>query len=210
MAGSRTALEELYKPSRGASRGAGLARMRSVCLLLACALASAAGHAVRPQQRGWVRAHRSALSPALRMSTAAANSTGEGESEDLSAELRREIEIRPQNSRVWGLKLKGERQERQPSDGRDELPYTLTCLGPPLRELGTFALDHSTQNGDSLFIDNRKYSVKQVTYIYKYTGGRYQMVRKAAACKEQSRITAEEKLMRMYESDSGIPPSDVE
>ncbi|KAJ1634594.1 hypothetical protein T492DRAFT_972900 [Pavlovales sp. CCMP2436] len=178
---------------------------------------SACVDAVRPQQ---LRAHRGTARRAMHtgarcvrmQADTASNSTGEAEGE-LSAELQREIAIRPQNSnsnsRVWGLKLKGERQHSH-SDGRDDLPYTLSCVGPPLVELGTFPLDPLTHNGDTLYVNDRKYKVKQITYIYKYVSGRYQMTAKAAACKEQSRITTEEALRRMWESDSTpVPPSDL-
>jgi hypothetical protein len=109
--------------------------------------------------------------------------------------------------RVWGLKIKGERPQH--SDGRDELPYTLTCLGPPKRELGTYRLDPLTHCGDSLCVGDRKYVVKKVTFCYKLDGGRYRMVRKAAACKEQARISTEEALKRMYDADS-VPGIDLD
>jgi len=102
-------------------------------------------------------------------------------------------------ARLWGLNIKGEKPH---SDGRDELPYALTSIGPPQKKLGTFRLDPLTHCGDSLYVNDRKYVIKKVTFCYKLEGGKYKMVRKAAMCKEKKRISAEEALRRMYEQDS--------
>jgi len=102
-------------------------------------------------------------------------------------------------ARLWGLSIKGERKN---PDNRDQLPYTLTCIGPPEKRLGTFKLDPLTHCGDTLYVNDRKYVVKKVSFCYKLDNGRYKMVSKAALCKEKARITAEEALKRMWEQGS--------
>lgn len=101
--------------------------------------------------------------------------------------------------RAWGLQLKGDKQH---ADGRDQLPYTLTCIGPPERDLGTFRLDPLTHCGDSLWVNEKQYVVKKVTFCYKLSNGRYKMVSKAAKCKEKKRLSLEKALEQMYKADS--------
>lgn len=140
--------------------------------------------------------------PPLRLRAVVMTDQAAGENAtQLSSELRRELQKRP---RLWGLKHKGDKGDgdRPVSDGRDLLPYTLTSIGPPEKMLGTFKLDPLTHNGDQLFVNDKRYVVKRVTFCYKLNGGRYQMVRKAAACKEKERIAAEVALQRMFEADS--------
>lgn len=169
----------------------------AVSVLLPC-LAAVSGRQV-PRPHGALRAQ--AVRP--RAAVRAELGTGGGwNGTQLSEELRRELQKRP---RLWGLKHKGagEHGERQSHpDGRDQLPYTITSVGPPEKTLGTFQLDPLTHCGDQLNVDDRRYVVKKVTFCYKYSGGRYVMVRKAAACKEQARISAEVALQRMFEADA--------
>ncbi|KAG8468242.1 hypothetical protein KFE25_013325 [Diacronema lutheri] len=174
--------------------------------VLLLAMREAAGHALRPPQRKWARARRAPQLPGARTvgmtAEQAGGAGGAANGTELARMLQRELAKRP---RLWGLRHKADKAEGERSghaDGRDELPYRLTSIGPPEKRLGTFRLDPLTHCGDTLCVGDRKFVVKRVTFCYKLSGGKYRMVRKAAACKEQARISAEVALQRMYDADS--------
>lgn len=105
----------------------------------------------------------------------------------------------PSGDVLWGLRLKGSKQN---SDGRDALPFSLKCLGPPVKELGMHRLDPLTNCGDTFWLGERQYVVKKVGYHYKLRGTKYEMCAKSAVLKEKARISAEEALQRMFDMDA--------
>lgn len=68
--------------------------------------------------------------------------------------------------------------------------------------LGEFALDKSTNNGDIIETAGKEYLVQKSRCQYKYSGGRFMMVRKILEVKEIKRVLIEQEIRQIFALDT--------
>jgi len=67
--------------------------------------------------------------------------------------------------------------------------------------LGEFALDKSTSNGDIIETAGKEYQVQESRCQYKYSGGRFVMMRKILEVKEIKRVLVEQEIRQIFNMD---------
>ena len=76
--------------------------------------------------------------------------------------------------------------------------------------IGEYQLDKSTTSGDIIAIGEMEYQVQSARNQYRYTGGRFVMMRKILEVKELNRVQTEEALIRQYTKSSSHSSSIID
>jgi len=76
--------------------------------------------------------------------------------------------------------------------------------------IGEYQLDKSTTSGDVIAIGEMEYQVQSARNQYRYTGGRFVMMRKILEVKELNRVQTEEALIRQYTKSSSHSSSIID
>jgi len=89
-------------------------------------------------------------------------------------------------------------------NGKDSISssiYTRYDDGTLHQILGEFALDKSTSNGDIIETAGNEYQVQKSRCQYKYTGGRFVMMRKILEVKQIKRVLVEQEIREIFNMD---------